>query len=117
MKLIDTSWLIELLKKQVYEEGAISIITLIEVLRGIEASKRGKVKKLLEECFNILNLDNKVIEIYCKLYNELREKGELIPDADLLVASTALAHNLSLKSKDKHFDKLRSFGLKLEPVK
>ncbi len=34
MKLIDTSIIVEMLKEGRYEEGAISTITLIEVLRG-----------------------------------------------------------------------------------
>ena len=48
MRLIDTSVLIDDLRKGVYEEGSISIITLIEVLRGISSKKRKRVKQLLE---------------------------------------------------------------------
>ncbi len=49
MKLIDTSWLIELLKKQVYEEGAISIITLIEVLQKHRSQvSEAKLKSFLK---------------------------------------------------------------------
>ncbi len=116
MKLIDTSWLIELLKTGTYEEGAISIVTLLEVLRGIKADKRKAVKELLEESFEVLGLDNKVIEAYCSLNDELKRRGRTIPDADLLIASTAIAQNLTLKSKDKHFIELRELGLKLEFV-
>ncbi len=40
MKLIDTSVPIGNLRKGVFEEGAISVITLIEVLRGVSFKKR-----------------------------------------------------------------------------
>ncbi|MEM4873197.1 MAG: type II toxin-antitoxin system VapC family toxin [Thermofilaceae archaeon] len=116
MKLFDTSWLIELLRRKSFEEGAISIITLIEVLRGVPAGKRGAVKRLLEESFDVINLNNDVVRVYCELYDELKKRGSPVPDADLLIASTAIAHNLVLKSKDRHFKELVSHGLKLELV-
>ena len=45
-------------------------------MRGLKAEKRSEVKKLLEEAFKVLTLDNKVIETYCNLYGELKEEGE-----------------------------------------
>ncbi|KXA93708.1 twitching motility protein PilT, partial [candidate division MSBL1 archaeon SCGC-AAA259E22] len=36
----------------------------------------------------------------------LKEEGETLPDADLLVASTAIAYDLVLKSGDGHFERL-----------
>ena len=114
MNLLDTDILIEMLRERKHEVGAISIITLIEVLRGLEAKKRAKVKELLEESFNLLNLDNEVIETYCSLYYQLKEEGILVPDADLLIAATAMSHHIALKTKDEHFERLRHLGLRLE---
>jgi len=114
MKLLDTDAIVELLRRKRYEAGAISIITLIEVLRGVKAEKRREVKRLLEESFDVLTLDNKVIETYCRLYQNLKRKGILIPDADLLIGATAISHNLVLKSGDQHFKRLEKLGLKLE---
>ena len=79
MKVLDTSIVVELVRKRRYEAGAISIITLIEVLKGVKAEKRSEVKKLLEETFKVLTLHNKVIETYCNLYGELKEEGEKYP--------------------------------------
>ena len=110
MKVLDTSIVVELVRKRSYEAGAISIITLIEVLRGVKAEKISEVKKLLEEAFKVLTLDNKVIETYGKL----KEESETIPDADLLIAATAISHNTTLKTEDKHFQRLKNLGLKLE---
>ena len=83
------------------------------MLKGLETRKVPKAKELFEESFNLLNLDNPVIETYCNLYHKLREEGTSIPDADLLIAATAISHNITLKTKDEHFKKLRKLGLKL----
>lgn len=76
------------------------------MLRGVKSEKRAKVKKLLEECFNLLNLDNEVIEIYCNLYHRLKGGRILIPDADLLIATTAISQGITLKTEDEHFKRL-----------
>ena len=101
-----------MLKKQTHKSGIISPITLIEILRGIEPKKRPMAKELLEESFAVLNLDNRIIEAYCILYDKLRV-GNLIPDADLLIAATAVAYNLPLETKDDHFHRLKPLGFNL----
>jgi len=45
MNLLDTDVIIDLLRKKQYEVGAISTVTLIEVLRGLDAEKRVRAKK------------------------------------------------------------------------
>ena len=113
MNLLDTDAVIRLLRERRYEVGRITVVTLIEVLRGIEDERRTEIKGLLEDSFDRVNLDNKVITTYCTLYHKLRETGETIPDADLLIAATAIAHDLPLKTGDKHFERLEAFGLKI----
>jgi predicted nucleic acid-binding protein len=44
MTLLDTDIIINMLRERKHEVGAISIITLIEVLRGIEAGKRKRLR-------------------------------------------------------------------------
>ena len=65
------------------------------------------MRELLEESFSILNIDNAIIEAYCKIYRKLKEEGNLLPDADLIIAATAMAHNLVLETKDAHFLRLK----------
>lgn len=113
MSLLDTDIIIEMLRERRHEVGAVSIITLIEVLRGLEAGKRPKVKELLEGSFELLSLDNEGVETYCRLYQKLREEGMALPDADLLIAATAISHGIALKTRDEHFERLRRLGLKL----
>jgi len=113
MSLLDTDAVIELLREERYEAGYITVITLIEILRGIEDERRNEVKELLEESFDVMNLDNEAIKTYCTLYNKLRDEGEAIPDADLLIAAAAISHELPLKTGDKHFERLEALGLKI----
>lgn len=114
MNLIDTGILIDMLKQKRYTLAVISPLTLIEVLRGTDEKKRIKVKKLLEESFATVNLDNTIITKYCDLYSKLKKKNTPLPDADLLIAATAIAHNLTLETNDKHFNRLKKFGLKIK---
>jgi predicted nucleic acid-binding protein len=72
------------------------------------------VKHLLEESFTVLNIDNKTIETYCEICCKLKTEGHPPPDADLLIASTTIANNLSLETNDEHFQRLKTLGLKLK---
>jgi len=86
----------------------------MEVLRWIEDKKRLQIRQLLEESYSILNLDNNIIEAYCRIYRKMKEEGSLLPDADLIIAATAIAHDLVLETKDTHFLRLKKMGLKLK---
>ncbi len=86
----------------------------MEILRGIEDRKRPQIKQLLEESYSVLNLDSGIIEAYCKLYRKLKEEGNLLPDADLIIAATSIANGLILETKDAHFLLLKPFGLKIK---
>lgn len=116
--MIDTSVLIEYSKAKKLEllDGSyISVITLSEFLRYYRSDEmRERIKSLLESFFRIIELDNDVILTYCKLYRSLKERGMMIGDADLIIASSAIAKNLVLYTFDlKHFERLEKFGLKL----
>ena len=102
------------MKSDNYGRALISSITLLEVLRGIEDKRRQQIRQLLEESYSILNLNNSIIEAYCKIYRKLKEEGNLLPDADLIIAATAIAHDLTLETKDAHFLRLKALGLKLK---
>ena len=72
------------------------------------------MRQLLEESFSVLNLDNSIIEAYCQIYRKLKEKGHLLPDADLIIAATAMTHDVVLETNDAHFLRLKALGLKLK---
>jgi len=54
--------------------------------------------------FDVLALDSSMIENYCRLYQKLRGEGVALPDADLLIAATAISVNMTLESRDEHFE-------------
>ena len=54
----------------------------------------------------------KIIEIAATIHADLRGKGTPLEDADILIAATAMSHNLILVSHDS--DMLWVPGLKLE---
>jgi predicted nucleic acid-binding protein len=113
MNLLDTGIVIEMLREKKPRQGIISIITFAEVLRGVDSKKRPAVRLLLEESLSVANMSGDVVEKYCELYNALKEKGTLLPDADLFIAATAIAHDLILETTDNHFQRLKSHGLKI----
>mgnify|MGYP000613180994 CR=1 FL=1 len=113
MKLFDTSIVIRMIRERKFQIGAISILTIIEILRGVSEEKREKIKSRLEKAFDTIPLDNKVIHEYCKLYQFLKNEGKLIPDADLLIAASAKAYNLELVTMDEDFNRLKKYGVKV----
>ena len=89
-----------------FAEGSISVITLIEVLRGIEnEQKRSKSNALIEEAFEVLDVNKEVALAYLKLHFELKKRGKIVSDADALIAATAHARNETLSTLDKDFQK------------
>jgi len=104
MTLIDTSVLIDILKGKLNKVGdALSIISVMEVIRVLEKDKRLKVFERLKEIYAIYPIDEKVALEYAQLYYELKEKGRTMADLDLIIASTAKAHNEKIITKDKDF--------------
>ena len=103
-----------MLRRNQFKTGYISVITLIEILRGVKENKRSKVKELLETVFDVLPIDNDVILEYCVLYQKLKERGQLVSDADLLIAATARSRNLTVITNDKDFLRLRNLGVKVK---
>jgi predicted nucleic acid-binding protein len=103
--IFDTTALIQAIRKnRDFEEGSISIITLIEMLRGIEdAEKREKTAALLQQAFEIVDVNEAVARAYLKLYFELKKMGESSSDADELIAATALSQKDVLLTSDKGF--------------
>jgi predicted nucleic acid-binding protein len=112
MKLLDTDAVIDQLKRREHEPGSIPVITLIEVLRGIPDEKREQAKELIEESYQTIGLDNDAVLTYCTLYRKLRQEGETIPDADLLIASTAISRDMPIQTRDAHFQRLAAHGLR-----
>ncbi len=68
--------------------------------------------KLCKE-YGLILLDNQsIFDRAAEIYAELQQKGELIEDADILIASIADTRNFTLVSDDSDFDKIQ--GLRVE---
>lgn len=105
LALLDTDILSELLKQHplVTQRARLylaehncwtfSIITQYEILRGLKAKQaRTQEAAFLAPCrvSHILPLTDQVVERAATLYGELYRRDELLADADLFIAATAL---------------------------
>jgi len=121
MYLIDSDVLIDylkgkdlILKKIVGLEGGLwstSIICVAEILEGVPKKNGEMVRKMLKD-MKVYEIDWMVAETFARVRKDLREKGSLIENMDLLVASTCIANNLVLITNNKkHFSRIK--GLKI----
>ena len=87
---------------------AIRIVSYGEVLEGAvggpdPAKEIAKFHRFLAR-FVVVPLDATVMEQFAFLRADLRRRGQLIPDLNLLIAATALSHDLTLLTRNvRHF--------------
>lgn len=93
----------------------VSAISYYEVVRGVEiahAYAQQRRLRLLSSQLQVLPIDQAVAREAARLYVKLRAQGLLLPDADLLIAATALVHGLSLATRNqRHFSRIPSLDL------
>lgn len=93
----------------------LSVITRYEIRRGLEA--RGAAVQVrafdaLCAMCDLLPLDDACATRAAGLYATLRSTGRLIPDADILIAATALEHKLALATGNhRHFQRIEALSL------
>lgn len=96
---------------------AISVITYSELLYGAKKSEKKErnlaVIHRIAEIFPIIDITRSIVESFSDLKSSLEESGSIIPDLDLLIASTALSLNYTLVTNNiRHFQRIN--GLKIE---
>lgn len=122
--LVDTDVLIDHFKGKAYaseilekvggiEQVLISAVTVGEVLEGVVGSPKEykKVKSVLSK-IRVLFVDRKVAEVFAEIRADLRRRGSLIENMDILIAATARVHGLTLITGNTREFK-RISGLKL----
>lgn len=127
--LIDTSVFIRiersdetpefLLERLGDETIAVSAVTASELLHGVHradsALRRGRRERFVETVLRAvptLPFTLEVARIHARLWADQLKGGTLIGAHDLLIAATAIAHDLTLLTHDKrHFERVE--GLKL----
>jgi len=95
------------------EEAVISSLSIHEVLIGSKTEKEFFVFSNLFSGFRIFNYDNECAQISAKIYLHLKEKGKMINQFDILIASIALRNDLTIVSYDKDFSKIPELKTKI----
>lgn len=94
----------------VYPQYTFSLITRYEILRGLKA-KDAKKQLMAFDAFcqssEIVPVTEAIISRASDLYADLHQRGQLIGDADILIAATALEHGLMLSTNNEnHFSRV-----------
>ncbi|MEA2583686.1 MAG: hypothetical protein QOF33_1771 [Thermomicrobiales bacterium] len=124
--LLDTDWLIEALKRREPAFGtlrrltaggvAISWVTVAEVYEGPFDSPNPQAQlsaiRHFLSGYRIFGLDDQIAERFAEIRADLRRRGELLADLDLLIAATALAYDLILLTLNRrHFERVPDLKL------
>ena len=87
-----------------------SIITQYEILRGLKAKGATRQTATFENfCSrNIIHpLSEETISKAAEIYADLYKRGELIGDADILIAASAMVHGLGIvTNNERHFQRI-----------
>jgi tRNA(fMet)-specific endonuclease VapC len=93
-----------------YKRYTCSLITRFEVLRGLKARKATVQLVRFDawcQVHDILPIRDEIIVLAADCYANLYQAGQLIGDADLLIAATALYHGLALVTGNvAHFSRI-----------
>lgn len=93
----------------------ISVISYYEITRGIKALSSAKkinmFKNFIGSC-TIEVIDPSIAEKAADIYHDLKSDGQLIEDADILIAATAMVRGLCLVSDNsRHFNRISDLEL------
>lgn len=94
------------------EEVWLPFVALAEIRAGFLVGNRSESNEALLNAFlrmpgvGVLYADRETTEVYARLFVQLRRAGNPIPTNDLWIASLAVQHQMTLVSRDEHFDKL-----------
>ena len=98
------------------EPKSISVITYGELVFG--AKKSSKIEKNLalvrriSELFPIIEITPAIMETYGEYKALLSKSGIIIDDMDLLIAATAITHNLILVTNNmRHFGRIKELEI------
>ncbi len=93
------------------EDAALStsIIVIAEVREGVLPPAPAELVRRFEDLrasVLVHTIDDEVVDHFIRLRSELRRAGKPIGDHDLWIAATALRYDLTLVSRDTHFDRI-----------
>jgi tRNA(fMet)-specific endonuclease VapC len=113
--LAGVSSYVETLRRLEPDGLAISWVTVGEVYEGAfglpnPQGHLASFRRFLQS-LRILGLNDPIMERFAQIRALLRRRGEIIPDLDIIVGATALQHDLTVLTDDKHLARIP--GLKL----
>lgn len=103
-----TSNFINSLKASLY----INYIVIAELSEGIYRVKDSKLMEAGVDTFiggvdGVLPINYNVSKLFGKIRSDLKEKGQMVEDFDILIASTCIENNLPIITLNrKHFDRI-----------
>lgn len=89
----------------------VSIVSHAEVFEGAfgypdTESQLASYRQFLDQ-FETLPVSGPIVEVFASVRFDPRRAGNLIPDMDLLIAATALHHDVTLVTRNlRHFDRI-----------
>lgn len=95
---------------------AISLITYGEIYDGIYYGRDPQANERIFQQFlrwvDVLPLNRTIMKQFARIRGLLRRSGQIIPDPDLLIAATALYHDLTLVTHNtRHFNRVPNLQL------
>jgi predicted nucleic acid-binding protein len=108
-KLIPSDKVLRWLEVQNEQELFISAITLAELWKGVAILGKSKRRQKLEEFFEetvstfvgrVIAVDQQVAIAWGNILNEMEKKGKPIPIIDGFLVATAIAHELTLVTRN-----------------
>lgn len=97
------------------EEVYIPVFVLGEFFYGAyKSTKQNQNLKQIEDFqkkLDILECDKLTAKYYGEIKNNLRKKGNPIPENDIWISALAAQHQLTVISRDKHFENVEMIKL------
>ena len=124
--LVDSDWIIDALGNQTAALAAlilhaadglsVSIVTFGEVFDGAygfpDPERHLAASRRFLSGFTVIPLTDSIMKLFAKHRAALRARGSLIADLDLLIAATALHHDLVLMTRNvRHFRRVPGLQL------
>lgn len=104
------------------EGAAISVVTYGEMMEGVLFDRKGQPAlnyqrwRRFIEPFDVLNFTQDIAEVWASVRGSLRSRGLLIPDNDLIIASTALHLDLTVVTLNRRdFERVEGLSLLSPP--
>jgi tRNA(fMet)-specific endonuclease VapC len=121
--LVDTGFLSEILKQHdkhvvsaatsylaEWQHSTFSALTRYEILRGLRARSAVRQEVAFDSLSGlslILPVTEPIAVRAASIYADLKSRGELVSDADILIAATAMEHGLAVATGNvSHFERI-----------